>query len=395
MSKNHLNDVEDEEVSENDGRGWRVLQTAVILLILFSFVGVILITFYNQFTGRQTLPAALPDVAYLAEDEDGVYQIFRQPAFEPEKRTQLTFEAHDVYEFAVSPDGTAVAYVTELATNGLEIKLFKWDGRQASGHRTVFECPNESCNRLVWHPDGRRLVIERRTGTDTKLYWLDSVTGEVATVLADNRASSRSAAFSADGSWLSFADPSAQEMELYELGQGSQIRLTNFLGNTAVWHPQTEEFLFSDLDLITYHGDGNETNHQEHSHDFAESNHLFWGDTTGDTNTLMAEVGNVDDGYPAWSPDGQLIAFGRQPFGTNAGRQLWLSKPDGTDARPLTDAIDVHHGPPIWSPDGRFLLFQHVNLEDTGTQPGIYLLEIGNEKLTAVAETGILPAWLP
>jgi TolB protein len=392
-----MSEQEADELDEPDeaGKGRQVMTTAVILLILVSFLGVIFITFYNQFTGQQTLPPQLPPVAFLREAAAGTWQLFVTNAPVGDTVTQLTEETSDVLEFAVSPSGEVIAIVVARTDGGTDLKLLDWNGRTANHSRTLLECPAQNCGRLAWHPDGRRLIYERRQGNTPTLWWLDAQTGETITVLADGTAVSQAAAISADGTWLSYADLANGEMVLYEFGGGAQQRLTNGLGSTAVWHPSQPQFLFSDYDLLVYHGDENETDHQEHAHDFAETIHLYLGDSSGDWKPLLSETGNVDDANPAWSPDGKWIAFGRKPIGTTAGRQLWLMRADGGEARALTEELNVNHGPPVWSEDGRYLLFQRFDTTTPDTPPGIWLLEVSTGEMTAVTENGILPAWLP
>ncbi|HUM70803.1 MAG TPA: hypothetical protein PLK31_18390, partial [Chloroflexota bacterium] len=344
MAEWESNDTEEMEATGKPGKWGRVMTTAVILLILVSFLGVILVTFYNQFTGRQTLPPRLPQIAFLREDANDVWQLFVSNAPSGKKVTQLTTEPGDVLNFAVSPTGTAVAYTIQNDDGSTAVKLFDWNGRAASNIRPLLTCADAACGQMVWHPDGRRLIYERRQGNTPRLWWLDTQTVETATVLADETAVSQSAAISADGQWLSYADPLNEEMGLYAFGAGTQQRLTNLLGSTAVWHPTFPQFLFSDFDLLVYHGDENQTSHQEHSHDFAQAIHLYLGNTNSEWYPLLSETGNVDDANPAWSPDGDWIAFGRKPIRTTAGRQLWLMRADGTAARPLTDLLSIHHG---------------------------------------------------
>lgn len=383
-----------EEETGKPGKWGRVIITAVTLLILVSFLGVILITFYNQFTGRQTLPPRLPQIAFLREDTGGVWQLFVSNAPTGERVNQLTTEPGDVLNFAVSPTGTAVAYATQNEDGSTTLKLFDWNGRAASNVRPLLTCADAVCGQMVWHPDGRRLIYERREGNTPRLWWLDTQTGETVTVLQEETAVSQNAAISADGQWLSYADPLNTETVLYEFGVGTQQKVTNLLGSTAVWHPHLPRFLFSDFDLLVYHGDENQTSHEEHSHDFAQAIHLYLGNTSNEWFPLLSETGNVDDANPAWSPDGNWIAFGRKPIRTTAGRQLWLMQADGTEARPLTDTLTIHHGPPVWSPDGRYLLFQRVDVNNRAAPPEIALLEVSTGAITPLVENGILPAWI-
>ena len=64
------------------------------------------------------------------------------------------------------------------------------------------------------------------------------------------------------------------------------------------------------------------------------------------------------DGSPAWSPDGESIAFTRQVIDANGQPgfpHVYLVSPDGSDLRQVTrgDAFDIG---PAWSPDGERLL---------------------------------------
>jgi Tol biopolymer transport system component len=63
------------------------------------------------------------------------------------------------------------------------------------------------------------------------------------------------------------------------------------------------------------------------------------------------------DFAPVWSPDGSLIAFRR---GTPQASDLWVVRPDGSNARRL--AVSLHDLTlPVWSPDSRELAFAGYN----------------------------------
>ena len=68
---------------------------------------------------------------------------------------------------------------------------------------------------------------------------------------------------------------------------------------------------------------------------------------------------------PIWSPDGMLIAYARSRQGDleNHRYDVWVTSPDGTDARKVSAraAIAKH---PVWSPNGRSIAF--YGSEDPG-----------------------------
>jgi Tol biopolymer transport system component len=63
------------------------------------------------------------------------------------------------------------------------------------------------------------------------------------------------------------------------------------------------------------------------------------------------------NGNPTWSPDGQWIMFDSSRDGPNAGaRSLFVVRPDGTDLRRITHGPD-YTGQPSWAPDGKRVSF--------------------------------------
>ena len=90
-----------------------------------------------------------------------------------------------------------------------------------------------------------------------------------------------------------------------------------------------------------------------------------------------------DASAPAWSPDGRRLAFVR-----NHG--LWVIGADGGGERRI--ASDAEGG--TWSPDGRRIAFSSAGL---GHAKGIWIAQVdggGESKLTG-ADDGGFPAWSP
>jgi TolB protein len=102
----------------------------------------------------------------------------------------------------------------------------------------------------------------------------------------------------------------------------------------------------------------------------------------------------VADGSPAWSPDGDWIAFNRRLGQAPMGRQLVVMHSDGREVRQLTENAAVNHGPPRWSPDGRSLVYQRYRLDGTAA-PAVWLIDVATGADHELAPDGIEPAWLP
>ena len=105
----------------------------------------------------------------------------------------------------------------------------------------------------------------------------------------------------------------------------------------------------------------------------------------------------VADSAPAWSPDGQWLAFRRGVLSEESlapKAQIWRMRGDGSDQEPLTDAPEFDHGPPVWSADGRYLAFTRAEQAGDLATSTIWVRDMETGDAWQVA-AGQAPAWVP
>ena len=74
------------------------------------------------------------------------------------------------------------------------------------------------------------------------------------------------------------------------------------------------------------------------------------------------------DAYPAWSPDGTLIAFySDREVRPAHGFHLYIMDSDGSDERSLVSSAISTRQPPAWSPDGSRIAFVAFQTDFVGS----------------------------
>lgn len=359
-----------------------------IVLSVLALLAV-LITAVIQFSpSSQAQTSEEPRIVYISWNEEAADQLYvANIDGEPTISTPLTATEADVLDFAVNPDGSQIVYATLQEGGAADLWIINSDGSQ---NRELLACPDAACSQAQWLPDGRRIIYERRNiptpgapPGNPRLWWLDVTTGETIPFFQDNQLLGLYPRISDDGQWLSFVSPIDQGIQLFNLTNNAVMLIPNQMGSPAVWRPQSDSLLITNIDTSS-------TNW---------SVELTSVDVATEVVTVLSQPmpneESVDDSAPAWSPDGEWIAFGRKLPRTPMGRQIWVMQADGSEPFAITNDPRIHHGEISWSPDGRFLLYQQYNLEELYAKPAIWLVEVATGERTEIATPGTLPAWLP
>jgi dipeptidyl aminopeptidase/acylaminoacyl peptidase len=103
--------------------------------------------------------------------------------------------------------------------------------------------------------------------------------------------------------------------------------------------------------------------------DFDRPRQLFLATLDGRVDAVT--TGPYDHEDPAWSPDGEWLAFAaarHESYANDVANDVWVIRPDGSDARALTDTTMLVHQP-LFSPDGSAVVFVGASAGENRLNP--------------------------
>ena len=282
---------------------------------------------------------------------------------------------------ACQTSGHGIVYVSE-EDGDAEIYLVNPDSGEAA---PVERLPSSTESGPRWSPDGEYVafVSGQPDSLDIRLVSVEGT--ETLQSLASSEGNEESPRWNADGDQVAYVTDVDGHSDVYvapfsagEGEGGNPIRITSedteeFLGD---WSPDGQWLVFTRR--------GNE-----------ESRGLWLRNPAG---VNLFRLTSEDDVGPAWSPDGDAIAFVRNVDGN---RDIYLLLPEDDDdwrgpvkAQPLITSPAADHSP-NWAPDGDTLVY--VSERDGNAE--IYTLESDEDdppqRLTTNEAGDSQPVWSP
>ena len=225
----------------------------------------------------------------------------------------------------------------DRSSNGAETEPFVsiWS-TTASGTRLRQLTPAGRLNGApAFSPNGKLVVYVHYVCRDRPgcLAWGDLWTmspngGDRHQLTRTRRISEDEPAFSPDGKQIAFSASGGGERGIWVMNSagGGRIRLAK-RGYDPAWSPDGTQIAF------------------------AAYGNIFVVPATGGTATnLTRNPDYLDDAGPSWSPDGSQVVFGR-----SGG--IWIMNADGSDPHRMTKMPRLDSASPAWSPDGRWIVY--------------------------------------
>jgi Tol biopolymer transport system component len=348
------------------------------------------------FAGPKGYPALSPDGARIAfswqPPGDTAAHIYVKPAGDGDP-AQLTSAAVEDVSPAWSPDGSTIAFCRQKV------------GEQVDGPRDIYLVPAsgggerkvaEGWRGVSWSPDGKTLALthvpnEAKTPAQQTggVFVLSLETGRSRELTEANRDSFP--LFSPDGKWVAFkrlfsGSPAQIFVIPVEGGSPKQLTFDPLQPiRAATWTSDSREIVFASLRSgadgslwrVPIRGGAprpvSAMLRDASDPSISRQGRLAYREEWIDSNLYLRTAGEVRDGVPggfgapvsvaassredhspAFSPDGERIAFTSERSGS---LEIWVARRDGSQAVALTSLRAQNTGSPRWSPDGRRILF--------------------------------------
>jgi len=256
-----------------------------------------------------------------------------------------------------SPDGASIAW--------LIMGVFGGEGNRSGGSVIIDANTGDlrpligdfpDAHFLAWSPDGAQIAFQIRQDGEPKIYLVDADGGNLHSLTEDN---AYDMAWSPDGTQIAFTtrpnDEPPSEIWVMDADGSNPRKLTN--GSIRMWSPDGTRIAFA---------------------------------REGESYILDVDSADVRQSpggpYFSWSPDATRIAYAHSGFGG-----LCVMEVDGTNIRCLD--VGLYLPRPAWSPDGQYIAYWEHN-NNTGVS-GFGPTVVGIDEIDALPTVTPAPPVTP
>lgn len=310
-----------------------------------------------------------------------------------------------VVGFDFGPDGRTVYYAAENTQGGSDLwTLDRFD--LDAGPSRLLSCQRAQCADPEISDSGKLLAYTRN---DAQVWLLDLTNGGAPLQLSPEGETAYQPQWSSSG-LLSYYNASELELVIVDPVSGTTTTWDNQSGERAAWAPAGTALIAPDAFLQEtdiLRGPSGEAENEEVDESELEpvrvlSSRLMVYQINGSRINLLTEDPLAEDFWPAFSPDGTVLAFTRRYLDEERwtpGRQVWLmSLPGGVAApsqvRQLTEAKDYLYTWLTWHPKGSQLAAVRFNVTVLTEPAEIWLLGLDGSAFRLVIG-GFQPQWVP
>jgi len=278
-------------------------------------------------------------------------------------QTQRLINTRDMYPSA-SADGKQVVFQSNR-TGSNQLFILSSEGgelRQLGDFPLGAETP-------VFSPDGQRIVFDVYVGENNNDVFTINVDGSDLKQLTNTPGYDGHPHWSADGQRIVFnsdrtsPDPNAEWSDRWH-----EIFSMNADGGDVRQHTRCKAVctfgsLSPDGKKVLYRKVIKAAGFNWELGSIEKNSEIFITDIDGD-NEINISNNAAFDGWPAFSPDGNRIAFASNRSGPSRTGQIWLMNTDGSGLQQITQG-PWSHAQPAWAFDGQSIYaYQLIETED-------------------------------